>query len=67
MKLDPAGAPIDEIPVPARWVTSCAFGGADWDELYIVSADNTDDESLGGCIWRCRPGVAGLPTAPARV
>jgi sugar lactone lactonase YvrE len=67
VKLDPNGAFLDELPVPARWVTSCAFGGADWEDLYVVSADNTDDESLGGCIWRCRPGVAGHPTPLARV
>lgn len=65
--LDPDGAPRDEIRVPARWVTSCAFGGPGWDELYIVSADNTDDEALGGCIWRCRPGATGHPTPLARV
>ena len=67
VKLDENGEFLDELPVPARWVTSCAFGGADWRDLYVVSADNTDDESLGGCIWRCRPGVAGLPTPLARV
>ncbi len=47
----------------ARRVTSCAFGGDNWGELYVVSADNTDDESLGGCIWRCRPGAVGLRRA----
>ena len=65
--LDAAGVLIDEISVPARWVTSCAFGGTDLEDLYIVSADNTEDEALGGCIWRCRPGVRGVATAPARV
>ena len=67
VKLDPSGEPLDEIAVPARWVTSCAFGGPDYGDLYIVSADNSDDESLGGCIWRCRPGVKGHPTPLARV
>ncbi len=65
--LDPKGELVDELPVPARSVTSCAFGGADYGDLYIVSADNTDDRSLRGCIWRCRPGVTGLPTPLARV
>ena len=62
-----AQSQLDEIAVPASWVTSCAFGGADFGDLYIVSADNRDDESLGGCIWRCRPGVTGHPTPLARV
>ena len=67
VKLDAKGEFLDEIAIPARWVTSCAFGGPDWADLYVVSADNTDDESLGGCIWRCRPGVIGHPTPLARV
>ncbi|MFN0092387.1 MAG: SMP-30/gluconolactonase/LRE family protein [Acidimicrobiales bacterium] len=66
-KFSPAGDLLDEIPVPAKAVTSCAFGGPDMAELYIVSADNTDDAALRGCIWRCRPGATGLPTPLARV
>jgi sugar lactone lactonase YvrE len=65
--LDPGGNHVDEIRVPASWVTSCAFGGSDYRDLYIVSADNTDDKALGGCVWRCRPGAAGHPTPLARV
>lgn len=67
VKLDPDGAVLDELAVPASWVTSCAFGGDNYEELFIVSADNLDDKALGGCIWRCRPGVAGHPTPLARV
>jgi len=65
--LDPDGRLLDQIDVPARWVTSCAFGGSDWQDLFIVSSDNTTDESLKGCIWRCRPGATGMPTPLARV
>ena len=67
VKLDPSGVYLDQIEVLARWVTSVACGGPDWRDLYIVSADNTDDESLGGCIWRTQAGVAGHPTPLARV
>ena len=67
VKLSPAGDVLDEIPVPAKWVTSVAFGGPDWSDMYLVSADNLDDPSKKGGIWRCRPGVAGLPTPLARV
>ncbi|MFN0029534.1 MAG: SMP-30/gluconolactonase/LRE family protein [Acidimicrobiales bacterium] len=66
-KLNPAGELIGEVAVPAKAVTSCAFGGPGHDELYIVTADNLDDESKGGSIFRCRPGVAGVPTPLARV
>ena len=66
-KLDPAGELIGEVPVPAKAVTSVAFGGPEHDELYIVTADNLDDASRGGSIFRGRPGVAGVPTPLARV
>ncbi|MGF1598972.1 MAG: SMP-30/gluconolactonase/LRE family protein [Acidimicrobiales bacterium] len=66
-KLDPGGELIDEIPVPAKAVTSVAFGGPDHDELYIVTADNLDDADKKGSIFRTRPGVAGVPTPLARV
>lgn len=67
VKLDPNGAFVDELRVPAKQVTSCAFGGADMGEFYVVSADNTDDTELGGCVWRCRLGVTGMATPLARV
>jgi len=66
-KLDPQGNLIDEVPVPAKWVTSVAFGGADWDELYLVTSDNLDDVDKKGSIFRARPGVKGVPTPLARV
>jgi hypothetical protein len=31
-------------------------------DMYIVTADNLDDEAKGGTIFRTRPGVTGLPT-----
>jgi sugar lactone lactonase YvrE len=65
--LDAKGNFIDDIPVPAKAVTSVAFGGPAWSDMYIVTADNLDDESKKGSIFRCRPGVAGVPTPLARV
>jgi sugar lactone lactonase YvrE len=67
VKLSPAGDELDHIPVPAKAVTSVAFGGPDLDEMYIVTADNLDEPALRGCVLRCRPGVTGLPTPLARV
>jgi gluconolactonase len=67
VKLSPAGDELDQIPVPAKAVTSVAFGGPDLDDMYIVTADNLDDSALRGSVFRCRPGVAGLPTPLARV
>ena len=67
VKLSPAGDELDQIPVPAKAVTSAAFGGPDLEDLYIVTADNLEDTGRRGCVFRCRPGVAGLPTPLARV
>src|SRR3954451_840608 len=66
-RLDPDGELIGEVPVPAKAVTSVTFGGPELDELYIVTADNTDDEAKGGSIFRTKPGVQGLATPLARV
>jgi gluconolactonase len=67
VKLSPTGDELDEIPVPAKAVTSVAFGGPDMAEMYIVTADNLDDESKGGTIFATSPGVQGLPTPLAAV
>ncbi len=67
VKLSPDGEELDEISVPAKAVTSCAFGGPEMTDLYIVTADNLDDEKKGGTIFRCKPGVAGTETRLAKV
>jgi xylono-1,5-lactonase len=61
------GSFVSEIPVPARTVTSVVFAGPDLDEMYIVTADSTDDPGLGGSIFHCTPGVQGVPTPLATV
>jgi len=55
------------IPVPAEQVTSLCFGGADRRDLYVVTADNTDDPSLAGTIFRTRTDVPGLPVPLAQI
>jgi len=55
------------IPVPASAVTSLCFGGDDRRELYVVSADNTDDPARAGSVFRARVDVAGLPVPLARI
>jgi sugar lactone lactonase YvrE len=63
----PAGELIARIAVPASHVTSCAFGGTDLGDLYITTAyaELTDAERaaqpMAGRLFRCRPGVSGLP------
>jgi len=62
-----SGAEIARIDLPARQITSCAFGGEDLDTLYITSAwSGLDDEArarqpLAGSVFTVKPGVTGLP------
>lgn len=58
------------VSVPASLVTSCAFGGDFFDDLYVTTASiGLDAAELraqpgAGRLFSCRPGVRGLPTAP---
>ncbi len=54
------------LKVPAKMVTSLTFGGAGLRELYIVTADNTDDPSKQGTIFRTHAEIPGLPVPKAR-
>jgi xylono-1,5-lactonase len=67
VKLTPTGDQLDEIPVPAKAVTSVAFGGPDLQDMYIVTADHLEEPERRGSVFRCRPGVTGLPTPLARI
>jgi gluconolactonase len=53
------------VEVPDKMVTSVVFGGADMQDLYIVTGGR--DPDIGGCIFKTRASVAGVPTPPARV
>ncbi|MDH3680682.1 MAG: SMP-30/gluconolactonase/LRE family protein [Acidimicrobiia bacterium] len=64
---DPTGVETAKIDIPARAVTSLCFGGDDRRDLFIVTADNTEDRSRAGTIFRTRADVPGVPVALARV
>jgi len=66
-RFHPDGSLDRHVDVPAKAVTSLCFGGADGRDLYVVSADNTDDAALAGSIFRTRVKEAGLPAPAARV
>lgn len=65
--LNDDGDQIGIVEVPAHAVTSLCFGGADRRDLYVVTADNTEDPDRGGTIFRTRVDVPGLPVPLARV
>jgi sugar lactone lactonase YvrE len=47
-------------------VTSVTFGGKDLTDLYIVTADNTDDKEKKGTVFRTRAPIPGQPVPKAR-
>jgi gluconolactonase len=55
------------LDVPASFVTSLCFGGADRRDLYVTTADNTEDAIRGGTIFRTRAPEPGLVAPLARV
>jgi len=67
-KWDPdTGQLLERIPVPAKNVSSCVFGGRDMNELYITSARKGLDEGtlkrypLTGGVFRMGTKVEGMP------
>jgi xylono-1,5-lactonase len=47
-------------------VTSLVFGGRDMQDLYIVTADNTEDANKKGTVFKARAEVPGLKVPKAR-
>ena len=59
---------LDEVTdLPAGFVSSLCFGGADMCDVLITTADNHVRPELGGTLLRARSEVAGLPVAPVSV
>lgn len=63
----PDGTLETTIPVPATFVASLCFGGADRRDLFVTTMGNTEDESRGGTLFRSRVDTPGLVATPARV
>ena len=61
------GKEVARISVPSRMVTSVCFGGADRRDVYIVTADNTDEPDKAGTVFRTRADVPGVAVPKARV
>jgi len=63
-----SGELLEQIPLPAKNITSCAFGGDDLNELYITSARkglNKADLTAykhSGSLMRVKTKVQGMPT-----
>jgi sugar lactone lactonase YvrE len=61
----PDGRAVMDVELPVTLVTSCAFGGANLDELYITTARHrlgpaqAQAQPTAGGVFVCRPGVTG--------
>jgi xylono-1,5-lactonase len=67
LRFTPDGGVDATLDVPAEQVTSLCFGGSDRRDVYVVTADNTEDASRAGTIFRTRTDVPGLAPAFARI
>jgi gluconolactonase len=65
VRFKPDGALDRRIKVPAKTITSVAFGGPDMRDLYVVTANN-DNRELKGTVFRTRADIPGLPVPKAR-
>jgi sugar lactone lactonase YvrE len=63
----PDGRLDEVVSLPAGFVSSLSFGGADGCEVLISTADNQVQPELGGTLLRARSSVPGLTVAPADV
>lgn len=66
VRLSPDGRVDREIPLPVSQPTMCAFGGPDYETLYVTTAAHgvsPEDEPLAGALFHLRPGAKGLPAS----
>ena len=69
-RYSPAGECVGKLDVPVSKPTSCAFGGASLDQLYITSASvGLDEQDLAkqpqaGGLFVATPGVSGIAELP---
>jgi sugar lactone lactonase YvrE len=66
VRYDPNGTMVKVVETPVSWPTSCIFGGADMETMFITSARESlslgeiNEEPQAGGIFSFRPGVKGL-------
>lgn len=67
VRFTPGGKVDTVVSIPATFVTSCAFGGAGLDTLFVTTALRNDDEKslarepYAGGVFAFRPQVRGIP------
>jgi gluconolactonase len=66
-RFDPNGELDELMPLPATFISSLSFGGADMRDVLISTADNLVQPQLGGTLLRARSQIAGARMPLARV
>jgi sugar lactone lactonase YvrE len=66
-RFDSSGTLDETIAMPARFVSSIAFGGADMRDVVISTADSLVQPESGGMLLRARSAIAGLAVSPVTV
>ena len=56
----------ERIKLPSTMVTSLVFGGRDMQDLYVVTADNTEHPEHKGTVFKTRTAVPGLRVPKAK-
>ncbi len=65
VRFKPDGTLDRRVNIPAKTITSLAFGGPDMCDLYVVTANN-DQRDLKGTVFRTRSEIPGLPVPKAK-
>jgi len=66
-RFGPDGELSEIVELPAGFVSSLSFGGADMRDVLISTADNEVEPALGGTLLLARSEVPGLKVAPVAV
>jgi gluconolactonase len=66
-RLLPDGSVDEVVELPASFVSSLCFGGADMREMLVTTADNEERPELGGTLLRARCAIAGARVYPVGV
>ena len=69
-RFSPDGRAVGEIGLPVEKVTSCVFGGADFDDLFITTAGGNGaahPDSLDGAVFRAKVEIGGRAPFESRV
>jgi sugar lactone lactonase YvrE len=60
-RFHPDGSLDSVVELPATFISSISFGGADMMDVLISTADNLKQPDLGGTLLRARSAIAGMP------